>query len=241
MNFPNINLHCHSNYSDGKNSINEIVVKAVKIELNYLAITDHFTNSWKSQIIPNLNSIEKIDNYLNAISICQNHLKETYKDLLLFKGIEIDLGSSEKFIKYHINPLKFDIILFEYLETSEGLAYINNLISYWKRKISNETLPLFGLAHFDPSYFIFNGLDRLLQLLKKYNIYYEFNSSYSHFYSRKNEIFFGKLKKYQIPVGIGSDAHHSKEIGLIEEPLSKIKDYGLENNLLSLIGLLKKR
>ncbi|MFX1340826.1 MAG: hypothetical protein ACFFDK_19605, partial [Promethearchaeota archaeon] len=89
--------------------------------------------------------------------------------------------------------------------------------------------------------FIFNGLDRLLQLLKKYNIYYEFNSSYSHFYSRKNEIFFGKLKKYQIPVGIGSDAHHSKEIGLIEEPLSKIKDYGLENNLLSLIGLLKKR
>jgi len=240
MNFPKINLHCHSNFSDGNNYIHEIVAKAVKIGLDCLAITDHFTNSWKSGIIPTLNSLEKIENYLEEISICQNHLKETNKKLLLYKGIEIDLGSSEKFIKHLVDPLKFDIILFEYLETLEGLAYINNLIDYWERKVSNNNLPMFGLAHFDPSNFIYTGLDRLIQLLIKYDIYYEFNSSYSQFYSRKNEIFFEKLKKHQIPVGIGSDAHHLKNLVLIEEPLSKIIDYGLENNLIRLIGLLEK-
>jgi len=240
MIFPKINLHCHSNYSDGKNSIDEIVAKAVKIGLDFLAITDHFTDSWKSGIIPTLNSFEKIENYLEEISICQNYLRESNNNLLLYKGIEIDLGSSEKFIKNLIDPLKFDIILFEYLETLEGLAYVNNLIDYWERKMSNINLPLFGLAHFDPSNFIYTGLDRLIQILKKYDIYFEFNSRYSQFYSRKNEIFFEKLKKHQIPVGIGSDAHHSKQFFLIQEPLYRIKDFGLENNLIRLIELLKK-
>ena len=60
MNLPKINLHCHSNYSDGKNSINEIVAKAVKIGLDYLAITDHITNSWKSGIMPTLTLLKKL-------------------------------------------------------------------------------------------------------------------------------------------------------------------------------------
>ena len=240
MNFPKINLHCHSNYSDGNNSILEIVTTSLKIGLNYLAITDHFTNSWKSDIIPTLNSFEKIESYLEEISICQNNLKNANENLRLYKGIEVDIGSSEKYIKNLIDPSKFDIILFEYLETLEGLAYVNNLIEDWVRKISRVNLPLFGLAHFDPSNFIYSGLDRLIQLLKKYDIYFEFNSSYSHFYSRKNEIFFEKLKKHQIPVGIGSDAHHSKHLVLMEEPLYRVKDYGLESNLIRLIELLKK-
>ncbi len=240
MNFPKMNLHCHSNYSDGNNSILEIVTTSLKIGLNYLAITDHFTNSWKSDIIPTLNSFEKIESYLEEISICQNNLKNANENLRLYKGIEVDIGSSEKYIKNLIDPSKFDIILFEYLETLEGLAYVNNLIEDWVRKISRVNLPLFGLAHFDPSNFIYSGLDRLIQLLKKYDIYFEFNSSYSHFYSRKNEIFFEKLKKHQIPVGIGSDAHHSKHLVLMEEPLYRVKDYGLESNLIRLIELLKK-
>ncbi len=48
MPFPKINLHIHSNYSDGKQTINQIVDKAIKLELDYIAITDHFTNSWKA-------------------------------------------------------------------------------------------------------------------------------------------------------------------------------------------------
>ncbi len=240
MNFPKINLHCHSIYSDGKNSINKIVAKAVKIGLNYLAITDHFTNSWKSGLMPTLNSVEKIETYLDEISNCQSYLNSNSKNLLLYKGIEVDLGSSEEFIKNLIEPCKFDIILFEYLETFEGLAFINNLINYWQRKISFDNLPLFGLAHFDPSNFIYTGIDRLIQFLRKCNVFFEFNSSYSQFYSPKYLVFFEKLRNHKIPVSIGSDAHNSKQLGLIEEPFYRVKEYGLEDNLNHLIRLLKK-
>jgi histidinol phosphatase-like PHP family hydrolase len=97
-----------------------------------------------------------------------------------------------------------------------------------------------GMAHLDPSNFIYNGLDRLIQLLKQYNIYFEFNTRYSQFYSRQNEIFFERLRKYEIPVGIGSDAHYSRFLDLIDDPLDSIRDYNLQNNLNILIELLNE-
>ncbi len=38
-----VELHCHSNYSDGSLSVRELVVKARESGVNYLAITDHDT------------------------------------------------------------------------------------------------------------------------------------------------------------------------------------------------------
>ena len=61
MTFPKINLHIHSIYSDGNNSIREIVDKAIKLGLDYICITDHFTNSWKANVIPNLDTKDKIE------------------------------------------------------------------------------------------------------------------------------------------------------------------------------------
>ena len=240
MDVPRMNLHCHTNYSDGKHTIRQMVMKAIKLDLDFFAITDHFTDSWKSGVIPTLNSSEKIERYLKEIEDCQKFLKITKKNLRLYKGIEIDLGSSEHYIKNIVEPFEFDIILFEYLETLEGLAFIKNLIDNWKRKQPSRDLPLIGLAHLDPSYFIFNGLDRLIQLLKQNNIYFEFNTRYSQFYSRQNEIFFVKLKDNKIPVAIGSDAHYSRYLDLIDDPLDAIRDYNLQNNLNNLIEWLKR-
>jgi histidinol phosphatase-like PHP family hydrolase len=240
MQFPKMNLHSHTNFSDGKHSVKHMVKKAIKYELDFLAITDHLSNSWKSDIIPTLNSIEKITDYLTEITLCKEFLKKNSIKLRLFKGIEIDVGSSAKFIKKLVQPQNFEIIIFEYLETLEGVAFINNLIDYWKRKFSSVNFPLLGMAHLDPSNFIYNGLDRIIQLLKKYNIYFEFNTRYSQYYSRQNEIFFEKLRKYEIPVAIGSDAHYSRFLDLIDDPLDSILDYNLQNNLNILIELLNE-
>ena len=76
MKIPRINLHIHSNYSDGKNSIEKIIKKAISEGLEYIAITDHFTNSWKANIIPTLDTISKIDKYRNEIFMCQSYLKK---------------------------------------------------------------------------------------------------------------------------------------------------------------------
>ena len=242
MEFPRINLHTHTIFSDGKNSIKNMVNKALKLGLNYLAITDHFTDSWKSGIITTLNSREKIEDYLNEISECQEFLSVSKKNLRLYKGIEVDIGSSGDYIKRLIQPTKFDIILFEYLETPEGIAFIKNLIDQWKISLPNpKSFPIIGLAHFDPSYFIYDSLNVLIQFLKDYNMFFEFNSRYPQYYSWRNEMFFKKLKEHQILISIGSDAHSSKDLNNIMEAFEMIKAYNLESNLEMFINHLKQK
>ncbi|MFX1418282.1 MAG: PHP domain-containing protein [Promethearchaeota archaeon] len=238
MPFPKINLHIHSNYSDGKQSIEQIVEKSLKLGLDYIAITDHFTNSWKAWV-STLKNKETIISYLEEISKCQEYLKAKNQPLRLLKGIEIDLESTEQFIKSYLNINEFNLILFEYLQSYESIAFIKNILQHWINQLNkNHTLPVFGLAHFDPSHFMVGNLDLLMNFLKKSNIYFEFNSSYPSFYSPKYERFFEKLKEYKIPVAIGCDSHNLKTLDNYEEPLEMIKYYNLEKNYEILLEML---
>ena len=238
MELPKLNLHIHSIYSDGRNTIEQIVKKALKTDLDYICITDHFTNSWKADLIPNLNNLDKIKRYLEEISQLKEFLIKENKDLTLFKGVEIDISSSEKYIINNISPNKFDLILFEYLESFEGIAFVKKIFEYWKKENYDE-FPLIGLAHFDPSFFIIRGLDTLIEFLKQYDIIVEFNSSYPQFYSRKHEIFYNKLKDSGIKVSIGCDSHHISSLKDIESPYNMIEFYNLEENLKDLIYSLE--
>lgn len=239
--FSKINLHIHSIYSDGRDSIEMIVNKAIKLQFNYIAITDHFSNAWKSDIIKTLNSYKKINLYLKKIETQNQKLSNRGSQLRILKGIEIDLGSSQNYIEKLIDPSKFDLILFEYLESPESIGFINNLIQKWKEKIHNKKeLPILGLAHFDPSHFIYGNINSLLSFLEENSIYYEFNSAYSSYYSSKyKELFFDKLKSHRIPVGIGADSHSISELHLIGEPLEMIQYYGLEQNFELLVDKLQ--
>lgn len=242
MTFPKINLHNHSVFSDGKNTIEQIIKKAIEVNFNYIAITDHISDSWKSKIIDTLSSQEKINSYLHEINLHSNILRKNKYKLKVLKGIEVDLESSFNFIKKLINPEKFDIILFEHLETPESIGFIQKLIGEWNKiGLISQIKPIFGLAHFDPSYFIYSGIDILLAFLKKYKIYFEFNSNYSHYYSPKyKKLFFDKLRNYNIPVATSSDSHHINELNNVQEPLSMIEYYDLNKNFEDLINSLGK-
>lgn len=241
MQFPKLNLHIHSNYSDGKQTIRQIVKKSIKLKLEYIAITDHLTNSWKAWV-SKLNNNEIISAYLDEISNCQVYLAKTNIKLIVLKGIEIDLSSSEQFIKKSIQIDEFDLILFEYLQSYESIAYVENILYYWKNQISDTSrFPLIGVAHFDPSYFMLGNLDILMTFLKKNNIYFEFNSSYPSFYSPQYKIFFEKLKEFGISVAIGCDSHNLSSLDNFEEPLEMIQYYNLETNLERFIDNLNFR
>ena len=242
MELPKLNLHIHSKFSDGRNSISQIVSAALDKGLDYICITDHFTNSWKADVIPNLSSLDKIKMYLDEIDQFQKYLLDEEKQMTLFKGIEIDLGSTEKFILNSISPTKFDIILFEYLENIEGISFIKKIINYWKRNTKNSPdFPLIGLAHFDPSFFVITGMNILIDFLIENRIFFEFNSSYSQFYSQKYRSFFDQLKEKNVLVSIGCDSHHISTLKDIEEAYDRIKFYELENNLINLIQILDKK
>ncbi len=242
MELPKLNLHIHSKFSDGKNSISQIVSAALDKGLDYICITDHFTNSWKADIIPNLNSLAKIEMYLDEIDQFQKYLLEEERQMALFKGIEIDLSSTEKFIVNNILPTRFDILLFEYLESIEGIFFIKKIINYWKGKAKNPTdFPLIGLAHFDPSFFVINGMNILIDFLTENQIFFEFNTSYPQFYSRKYRSFFDQLKERNVLISIGCDSHHISTLKDIEEAYDRIKFYELESNLIDLVQILDKK
>jgi histidinol phosphatase-like PHP family hydrolase len=236
-----MNLHIHSKYSDGNNTIEEIVKSAINADLEYIAITDHFSNSWKSKIIPTLNDKEKIENYLDEIETINSQLREINERLVVLKGIEIDLSSSYSYISSLIKPNDFDLILFEYLETPEAISFLKNIINDWSLSYDKTKTPLFGLAHFDPSFFIFSDVEVLLSFLSQFKIYFEFNSSYPQYYSSKYIQFFQTLKEKKIAITIGCDSHSLTNIGDIEDPFTAIENYDLIKNYLAFSIELNKR
>jgi histidinol phosphatase-like PHP family hydrolase len=237
-----INLHIHSNFSDGNSSISEIIQKAINCNLEMIAITDHCTNSWKSGIIPTLDTLPKISKYLQTIEYNKQKIIKDKENLIILKGVEIDLGSSKDFIFHLINPHQYDLILFEYLETLDALNYCSEILEKWKSlSPSNlENHPLYGLAHFDPSIFFPNEQDTLISFLKENHMFFEFNSRYSDYYSMKNQDFFNKLRIHDILVSVGSDAHEIFRINEVENAIDMIRMYDLEGNLNNLLRLIQK-
>ncbi|GAG97762.1 unnamed protein product, partial [marine sediment metagenome] len=172
----------------------------------------------------------------------QKYLLEEERQMALFKGIEIDLSSTEKFIVNNILPTRFDILLFEYLESIEGIFFIKKIINYWKGKTKNsEDFPLLGLAHFDPSFFVINGMSILIDFLTENKIFFEFNTSYPQYYSQKYSSFFDQLKERNVLVSVACDSHHISNLIDIEEAYDRIKLYALESNLADLVQILDKK
>jgi histidinol phosphatase-like PHP family hydrolase len=233
----------HTIYSDGKNKIETMVKRAEELNFDFISITDHFSNTWKADIIKTLDSYRKINNYIEKISAQNEELKAKNSKLRVLKGIEVDLGSSQKYITSLINPSKFDLILLEYLHSPESIGFAKNLIQEWEYRVEGQggQLPLFGLAHFDPARFIMGNIELVLTFLSDFEVYFEFNSAYSAYYATKyKKDFFDKFAEFNILVGIGADAHSVNELDYVREPLDMIKYYGLENNLFQLIKRLQR-
>lgn len=78
-------LHIHSTYSDGLNTIEEIVLAAKERGYSYIGITDHS----KSAVYANGLSEEALKRQWEEIDF----LNEKYDEIEIFKGIEVDILS----------------------------------------------------------------------------------------------------------------------------------------------------
>ncbi|MBN1802978.1 MAG: PHP domain-containing protein [Candidatus Lokiarchaeota archaeon] len=224
------NFHIHSNFSDGKNSVMEIIRAALILRMDYIAITDHFSNSWKSNIIQTLNSKDSIIEYIDTLNLCQEYLTNLNSNLVLLKGIEVDLYSTDDFIEKNLSPENFDIVLFEYLESKEEITFLENIIDFWRNMEGLNQLPLLGIAHFDPSVFFKDDHDVLIEFLESYGLFYEFNESYSKFFSSKYDDFFEKIRNKRIPISIGCDSHDIRNLYSVEKVIDAIENYDLIKN-----------
>ncbi len=76
-------LHMHTTYSDGMDSIEAMVKKALELRYEYIAVTDH---SATLAVVKGLDS-QKISAYTEEIDT----LNERYDNIHIFKGMEVDI------------------------------------------------------------------------------------------------------------------------------------------------------
>ena len=96
-------IHCHSNWSDGSNSIEEMIIAAMKIGLEYLVISDHS----KAAFYANGLNEEKV--YAQHKQI--DDLNKKYPDFKIFKSIECDILSDGSLDYEHLFLHEFDLVI----------------------------------------------------------------------------------------------------------------------------------
>lgn len=105
-------LHTHTTFSDGKNTIEEMIQKAISLGLDTIGISDHSFTGFNTSYCMKENAL---DEYINTIK----RLKEKYKDKInVLCGIEYDYFSEidTSCFDYVIGAVHFLKIGNEYIE-----------------------------------------------------------------------------------------------------------------------------
>ncbi len=217
-----MDLHVHSQYSDGAMSIKEAIQIAQTKDVSYLAISDHYTTSWKQDVVNTL-SPNNFKSYCDEIK--RERAQADFKCLI---GIEIDMDSSWDDVRKV--PFEwFEIIHFEYVESVDALQKIAGLIRTLKTK------SIFSLAH--NSYFKTANLEQFCTILLNNNICFELNSRYIAQLDEKSIQRLKFLRTKGIRFIIGSDAHEPSSIGKTREVLSILRRIEGFQNLINLQDL----
>lgn len=228
-----IDLHNHTDWSDGANTIDELIQNSIKHNVKAIGITDHYNTHKCASVSP-----KELNKYIKALSLAKSEYKGKIKVL---RGIEINC------IPYkNINEIQFDAInkldyvlveYLEYLKPSISLEDIFEFISKFEIKV--------GLAHTDLIKFasryndLEEGLRKILSLMKSHNVFWELNTnssgdSYYDFIVSPNEnikLLKNLIKEYNIEVSVGSDTHDilDYEFKRLEEANIILKEFNLIN------------
>lgn len=169
------NLHTHSIFSDGKNSPEEMINKAIELNFSSLGFSEHADDvcSEEDIILPQKDYIK----YFELLDV----LKEKYKESInIYKGLELDAFSYNPNIKldYSIGSIHYVKKDNEYysidldLDSTKHIIDLfggskNLLISYFDLMVSFAKRSSYNiLGHFD-LYTKFNEIDELFDVNSK--------------------------------------------------------------------------
>jgi len=200
-------LHIHSNWADGDNSIEEIVEEAKKRGYQYIAITDHtptigITGGLKSkEILKQIDYIRKLNKKL--------------EDFVVLAGIECDIKADGSLDTPDEILEKLDIVIAS-VHTSFGQdeeKMTNRII----KAMQNKNVDIIGhptgriIGHRD-AYAV--NLDKLFEIAKNTGTIFEVNA----FWNRLdlNDVNCRKAKDNGIKLEIGSDAHHTLALDMMK-------------------------
>lgn len=96
-------LHMHSNWSDGRDSIEAMVQASVGLGYEYIAITDHSPSSVASRSL----TLEDIERQANEIAM----LRERYPQIAILHGCEVDILVDGRLDLPERTLKRFDLVL----------------------------------------------------------------------------------------------------------------------------------
>ncbi len=220
-----MNFHIHSTWSDGTYTPEIIVREAIKRKVEKIAFTDHFKTQKTASIPPK---------YLKMYVEDIRALKKKYgEEIDIYVGIEIDFSP-----RTDLNSLPdlgdFDLVLFEYVQDSLWDGYPLWMLLDMRKEIDAPVV----LAHNDLTRnFGSSDIDALLRVLEADNITLELNTNYNYtklgeFYYRLASPIFQEVRRYKIPISVGSDLHEDVErVSDVGDALDFIQEMHLEDNL----------
>ncbi len=226
-NISKVDYHNHTNFTDGKNTVEECVIKAIDKGLTTIGFSEHVSKNeeWMK---------EWFARYLEDIEMC----KKKYTEIDILCGIEAkinddngNLNVDEKYIEtvdYVIGVLhtypKFksnkDVKL--KLLNKKQLVDIEELYNLSVLKNSNVDI----IGHVGAIYKRFsrygdlplNAFENIIEMAGKVDIAFELSGRYHQGLTLP---LLNLCTKHNTKVSFGSDAHHLKDIGLIIDVLKR--------------------
>ncbi|MDD5649468.1 MAG: DNA polymerase/3'-5' exonuclease PolX [Candidatus Nanoarchaeia archaeon] len=227
-------LHIHTNYSDGINSIYDMINAAQKRKYQYIGITDHS----KARAIANGLNEERLLKQINEINKLQNKF-----DIKILKGMEIDIKVNGD-IDLEDNLLK---------KLDYGIVSIHSSFNLDKQKmtsriisaLSNEKIKIFG----HPTTRLINqrnpisiDFPKLFKFCSENNKFIEINSQPDRL--DLNDINIREGLRYKVKFVINTDSHNVNSFDYIKYGIAQARRGWCEKkdiiNTLSLKEFLKK-
>lgn len=200
-------LHMHSDYSDGRGSVREIVKRATEVGLNTIAICDHFWPCAGSRKAGSKLIEERRDKIWN--------LRTVFKPLRIFDGAEIDISSDGSHASIADRLDRFDIIIGSVhfaVSSTQWRSTIQKAASKWHFDV---------LGHWDGYLTSFRDEDGIAvaQTLADSGIAVELSARYLS----QHPEFFEMARDAGCEFTLGSDAHRVEEIGQLRDQIEMAK------------------
>jgi len=225
---PKMNLHNHTNFSDGAWSPFEIIQKACDENLDIIGISDHLQTTKTPSV-----KIEDLPNYIEHIE----NLKAQFKNKIkVVSGIEIDsCPDRSPFVRdlssflHDSGSFYLDYVLVEYIGDPlwDGLS-LDEFI-----KIRNKWDKTVGLAHWNPEYLLETlGLEKLVKSISESDLFIEI-TSFSRYnrngispFERERPLF-KRLAELGVKFAVGSDTHDDlDDVARITNEINYLEDLG---------------
>lgn len=239
-----INLHIHTQFSDGSYLPEEILkyIFASQSNLKILGFSDHFM-----AMKPSLYTPAQIQRYLEKIQ----SLRSVYPQFHLLTGAELDIQS---FDINHVNLIdSFDYLNIEYLRNLTDFNKLKKIRQRYSRPIflvhilfTDQDLKIPEAFKIKTKHY-----SNLLQTMKELNIGLELTDGTRNYLPDENQIPYPYFYYYQdllheisqslLPISIGTDMHHNlEELDFTGQALNCISACNLQTNYALTLQLLKK-